>query len=246
MSDKIRTVIVDDHEDSQDVLHHLLGEHEDIEVVAMAENADKGIQKILDKLPDLVFLDVQMPGKSGLDLLEDLKKNGYMTKVVFTTGYHDYAIEAIRQRAFDYLLKPIDRDELAECLTRLRIELRRTGQEVTLLGKTSVSTARLKFNTRSGFILIDPDEVVYCKADGNYTHIYTGEKTKETVSVQLGKIEPVLKNTGLVRAGKSHIVNINLLKVLDRKAGTCAFEKNGKCIPLELPSTALKQLGEVV
>jgi len=244
MTEKLRTIIVDDHEDSQDVLRYLLAQHDDIEVVALAENAEKGIRKILDKLPDLVFLDVQMPGKSGFDLLEELKRNGYMTKVVFTTGYNDYAIEAIRQHAFDYLLKPIDADELAECLTRLRIELRRTYQDVTLLGKTSLSAARLKFNTRSGFILIDPDEICFCEADGNYTHIQLGMQKRETVSVQLGKIEPLLLGTSLVRIGKSHILNLNCIQSLDRKSGLCTFSHHGNTFSIELTAAAVRQLAE--
>ena len=247
MNEKIRVALVDDHEDSRDVLQELLSEHTDIEVVAAAENAESALRCILKHLPDVVFLDVEMPDKSGLDVLDELKRNGFTPNIIFTTGYHDYAIQAVRERAFDYLLKPIDMDELAQCLTRLRISMKRNNNaEVRLMGQASADPPRLRFATRSGFVLVDPDEVVYCRADGNFTEIYYGQEEKEILSIQMGKIEPVLCDSSLKRIGRSYIINTRYIKEVDRKKQKCFFQKNGHTFSLKLSYNYLKQLGEVL
>jgi DNA-binding LytR/AlgR family response regulator len=246
MSNKIRAVIIDDMDDSRAVIAVLLKDYPDMEVCGMAANADNGIKLILDTLPHVVFLDVEMPGKNGLELLDELKKSGYTPHIIFTTGYHDYAIQAVRQRAFDYLVKPIDADELQQSITRLRIALQKnnTDHEVMLYGKTSLSPARIRFNTRTGFVLINPDEIVYCKAALNYTEIYLHEKEMELVTVQIGRISPLLEGTSLKRVGKSYIINTIHIKEVDRKDERITFRKGGKEFNLLLSLTYLKQLEE--
>lgn len=246
MSHKIRAVIIDDISDNRAVIAILLKDHADIELCGMADNADSGIQLILEHLPHVVFLDVEMPGKNGLELLEELKKSGYSPHIIFTTGYYNYAIQALRQQAFDYLVKPINEDDLRQSITRLRIALQHnhTDRDVMLYGKTTLSAARMRFNTRTGFVLLNPDEIVYCKAALNYTEIYLHEKEMELVSVQIGRISPLLEGTSLKRVGKSYIINTIHIKEVDRKDERITFHKNGKSFALPLSLTYIKQLEE--
>lgn len=242
----IKAIVIDDTQSSRGVMMSLLRDHSDIELCGVASDAPSGIKLIMEHLPDVIFLDVEMPGMNGLELVDELKKSGFNPHVVFTTGFHNYAIEALRKRAFDYLLKPIDADELEKTLTRLRIQLKTLGSDVMLFGKTSASPARLRFNTRAGFLLIDPDEIVYCQAAKNYTDVFTDEKSYQTVTVQIGKIAELLEETTIKRLGKSYLININYIKEIDRKKEYCQFHKNGKSFSIELSETYLKQLDEMI
>lgn len=115
----ISVILVDDEEKSLKNLSILLTDHcADVTILATASNALEAVKLILDKKPDLVFLDVQMPGYSGFDVLEHI--HGNPATIVFTTAHRDYAINALRKGAFDYLLKPLDLDELKRCIERVK------------------------------------------------------------------------------------------------------------------------------
>lgn len=120
ISDKtyIRCVIIDDETESCDRLESLLNKMDAVEVLSKETNADKGIETVLKSEPDLIFLDVEMPGKSGFDVAESIRAGDVSPTFIFVTGYDQYAIKAIRSAAFDYLLKPVDIDELRETLER--------------------------------------------------------------------------------------------------------------------------------
>lgn len=246
MNEKLSIIIVDDQPDSRDVIQSLLEPYDYCEVVGVAENADQGLHEILEKLPDVIFLDINMPGQNGLEMFDELKASGYVANVVFTTGDDDHAIEAMRKRAFDYLLKPINPDELDACLRRLRISNKKEQNEVRRLSETRWTPSRIKFNTRSGFVLVDPNEIVYCMADGNYTQIHCGEKEKLMVSVQLGKIADLIKDEKHVRIGRSYIINTDFIKEVDRKKQCCTFVKNGEQIETTMSPQYIQKLSDAM
>jgi len=241
-SEKITAIIIDDEESSRDVLQYLLSKYDDIEIAGIAENAKQGVEKILENLPDVIFLDVEMPGISGLEMLNDLKMNGFMPHIIFTTGQHKYSIPALRENAHDYLIKPIDIDELHQSLIKLRIELKRNNTNSTHSRTSTSQISKLKFHTRTGLILIDPNEIVYCEADGNYTKIFLSEKESELITLQIGHVEAMLANSSLIRVGKSFIINKSYVKKTDRKTETCTFEKNKVSFNLSLSANCIKML----
>lgn len=116
----IRCIILDDEIEACDRLESILKNIENIEVDAKIVNADEGIKRIVELLPDIVFLDVEMPGKSGFDVVKDVRAQKINPTFIFVTGYNQYAVKAIRNAAFDYLLKPVDLDELKEAIERFR------------------------------------------------------------------------------------------------------------------------------
>ncbi len=119
-SKKIRTLIVDDEQEGRDLLFNLLKNREEIEIIDCCENAIKALVSITSNLPDLVFLDIQMPLKNGFELLEDLEKLKIThPEIVFVTAYDQYALRAIQNSAFDFLLKPIDINELKNKITKM-------------------------------------------------------------------------------------------------------------------------------
>lgn len=174
MDHPITALIVDDDQRSREVLSLHLRSIPEINVIGAARDAGEALHMLMDKVPDILFLDVEMPGKTGFDLVADLKRLNIQTCVVFQTAFNHYAIQAIKTAAFDYLMKPIDPEELREVVEKYRA----VKPHAHLSGKIDElmvhlnAHKKIRFNIRSGFIMIDPAEIVYCQADWSYTEIF--------------------------------------------------------------------------
>lgn len=137
---KIKTVVVDDEARALNRMKILLDKFDELEVLEMFYNADQAIEYIIENEPDLVFLDIEMPGKTGLEIAEELNKNVLHTKIIFVSSYDHYAIKAIKNHAFDYLLKPVDIDDLKTSIERYMAQIlshlnRREYKVISLIAK---------------------------------------------------------------------------------------------------------------
>ncbi len=216
--EKIKTIIIDDdvfiHEQLKDKLKLLFPE---IHVMAVCENAIHGIEAIKKHSPDLIFLDIQMPGLSGFEMLNQVDRN--QLKVIFITSFNQYAIEAIRYSAFDYLLKPIKDEELKNALNRFK----QTADELSFVGKIENLLHNIN-NSKEEFQLIIPlrqgekklpvNSIVRCEADSNYTHFYLNDKSKFTTSKTLKECEELLSEKDFIRVHKSHLINRRFIQSL--------------------------------
>lgn len=220
---KIKTLIVDDEPEARDLLALLLEKIEGVELTGSAESVDLALEQILIKKPDVVLLDIQMPIKNGFELVRIVHEKQLDISFIFVTAYDAYAIEAIKASAFDYLLKPVDPEELrlsvsrfrkAQKVNKLQLQL---GEMLEGLGQTS----RIKVNTRTGFILIDPGEVTHCVAAGNYTEVYFINNRRETITNNLGSFMAQLPAGSFFRISRSVMINLNYLTKVDNKSGTC-------------------------
>src|SRR5215510_6623682 len=171
----MKAILVDDEPDGIRTLQKLLELHcPEVEVVSTAPNATIAKQKILQLNPDVVFLDIQMPGKSGLDLLTELSSKHF--EVIFVTAHNEYMLQALQYSAADYLLKPVDEDRLMEAVQRVE-KRRAAGKEnepVSTLAYNIHKTGmpmemRLCLPTLKGFTVLKLDEIVYCAAERSYT-----------------------------------------------------------------------------
>jgi len=131
---KIKCVVIDDEKEACDRLEALLGKISSLDLIAKETNADSGIKTIIELSPEIVFLDVEMPNKSGFDVVREVHETGLQPTFIFVTGYNQYAIKAIRNAAFDYLLKPIDIDELKEAVNRF-VRTQKEKQKILLPAK---------------------------------------------------------------------------------------------------------------
>lgn len=226
MKQPLSILIVDDEPEARDLLTLLLARIDGAELAGTAENADQALRFVRDQLPDLILLDIQMPGKTGFDLVHQLHEMELDQGYIFVTAYDEYAIEAIRASAFDYLLKPVDPQILEDAIRRFREnweqkQLReRIGQ---LLGVLGIGR-KLKFNTRSGFLILDPKEILCCTADGNYTLILLANERQEVISSNLGTVEKMLKGEGFFRISRSSLINYKFLTFVDNRKGICRLE----------------------
>ncbi len=124
---KIKCIVVDDEKEARDRFEYLLSKFEEINIIATEGNPDIAIEKIMQQKPDIVFLDIEMPKKNGFDVVKEVRENNFDPVFIFVTGYNQYAIKAIKKEAFDYLLKPIDIDELKETIERYK-----NGQKIAV------------------------------------------------------------------------------------------------------------------
>jgi two-component system, LytTR family, response regulator len=172
--------------------------------------------------PDLVFLDIRMPHVSGFDLLMGIPNKNF--KVIFTTAYNEYAIQAIRFSAFDYLLKPIDAEELLNSVKRFTITQEDLVHQEQLLDNMvqnfnagNKSGFRLALSSRDGVCFVYPHEIIRCEAVGNYTRFYVSDNRQYLTSKTLGDYEELLLPCDFIRCHKSHLVNKKFISFIDHE-----------------------------
>jgi len=244
----IKALIVDDEEEARNLLERLLYRIPGIEVIGKASTADEALEIVVNCLPDLVFLDVQMPEKNGFQLVDYFKKYLLNTKVVFVTAHAEFAIDAMKVSAFDYLLKPVLMSQLTDTILRFKAE-RLLSFNANKTGQTSGNTnhpCKIKFNTRTGYILVSPSEIMYCEADVNYTNLYFGKDNRETVTVNLGRIEEIFAPYSFYRISRSILINRLYLSKADRQKKKCLLVKADERIFLDIPPNHIRELEKLL
>lgn len=240
----VRTVVIDDEAEAREVLVTLLGAYPEIELVGTANSVDHGLDLILNVNPDLVFLDIQMPRKNGFELVSALRGLNFHPVIVFVTAYDEFAIRAFKVSAFDYLLKPVDPDILSETLRRYKA-LRNShdfNSRVDHLLQHLHHDDRLRINTRSGFLMLDPSEILYAMADGNYTRIFTAGGPAELATMNLGLFYERMPAGRFARLSRSVIVNRSHIYRIDRKKRTCELRKGAITLTLDISISFLKEM----
>ena len=234
----LNVIIVDDEEFARSSLYFLLQENcENIHICGIAKSVEEARGLLAIHEIDLIFLDIAMPGKNGFELIPDAKASN--AQVVFTTAYDQYALKAIKASALDYLLKPIDIDELKETVEKAFKLIKSGDQDMERIQrlKTLASNLadrseirKLSLPNGQGYTLIDIDEIVHIAADSNYSIFHFDDREKITVSRVLKDYEEILPEDQFVRIHKSSIVNLNYLKEYNSRNGMEVLLKNGEKI----------------
>ena len=220
----IKAIIIDDEMHCRKTLAILLKEYcPEVQLMVQCSDAENGIEAIENLKPDLVFLDIEMPGMNGFDMLEKFSEIPFA--VIFTTGYDQYAIKAFRFYAIDYLLKPIEPKELINAVHKVRVQkqLPATDQFQMLLNKMQNREEvfpKIPVPTSDGFELIAIEQVLYCEAKDNYTFFNLKNKKKIIACRMLKEVEEQLGDFPFfVRVHNSYIVNIREVKKYVRGEG---------------------------
>jgi len=243
----IKAIIVDDEERAITFLSELLSELSEVEIVATSNTVDDALAKILDVIPDVVFLDVQMPEKNGFELLHELAKYEPNPTIIFVTAYDEYAIEAIKHSAFDYLLKPVDPVELKKAIRRFQNESRNENlnKEYEKLASTGLIN-KIRFNSRTGSVFIDPDDIVYVQADGNYSMIFLKDGNMELVTTYISTIQERINLKHFFRAGRSLLLNLNCLNEIDRKKRICYLNTVVGNLEIRVPYKYVRRIEDLL
>lgn len=208
----IKTILIDDERLARVELRKLLGDFSEIEIIDEAVNADEALQKIEALQPELIFLDIQMPGKTGFDLLSELDRS---PEVIFTTAYHEYAIKAFEFNALDYLTKPIDPRRLADALQKLQgNDLRRTGGTPVLAPGilSEQDQVFVKDGERCWFVKLG--EIRLFESVGNYARVFFGPN-KPLILKSLNALEERLDTKVFFRTNRKHIVNLRMIEKVE-------------------------------
>jgi len=232
----VRAVIIDDEEKSRKLLRNLVNDYcPQIEVVELAESVETGVECIRRTKPDLIFLDIEMPDGNGFDLLE--KIDDIKVEVIFTTAYDRYAIQAIHFSALDYLLKPINVDELKNAVQKVdkkireNVEKQSVNQSLQVLlenNKAQANYKKIGLPTQSGINFVLIKDIVMCKAEGNYSIIFLAGKTQqEIVSRTLKDFEDMLKEFNFFRVHRSYLINLNHIKEYSRTNQSADYDGDG-------------------
>ncbi|MBM7661478.1 two-component system response regulator LytT [Bacillus mesophilus] len=202
----IKVLIVDDERYSRDELKHLLSEYPTIEIIGEAESGDQAVMKALQLQPDVVFLDIEMPKLNGMEVARSLKELKKTPLIVFATAYPNFAVEAFRHQAVDYLVKPFDESQLKETVARLKRLL--VEHEPKKLEKTASISARLALEEDDGIIYVNPKDILYLYRDERETKIVLKDKEYHS-KLSLKDFEERLEHLSFYRIHKSYLVNLD-------------------------------------
>ena len=218
---KIRTVSVDDEAPARARIRQLLKGEPDFELVAECATGREAVERVLAEKPDLLFLDVQMPRLSGLDVCEAISSAHPMPLIIFVTAYDEHALKAFEVHAIDYLLKPFDRERFQKALNHARDQLRRARgllperQLETLLTdlRSLAQHERLVFKENGRVIFVRPETLEWIEADGNYVRLHAGNQA-HYVRTTLARLESQLPPGKFMRISRSALVNLDRVKEL--------------------------------
>lgn len=209
----MRAIIIDDERLARAELRKLLQDFPEVEVIEEAANAEEGINKIDTLHPDLIFLDIQMPGKTGFDMLSELDRAPY---VIFTTAYDEYALKAFEVNALDYLLKPIEPKRLADAVQKLHVaetkENHTATENINQSMLTEIDQVFVKDGERCWFVKLS--EIRLFESVGNYAKVFFGNN-KPLILKSLNALEERLDPKTFFRANRKHIVNLRMIEKIE-------------------------------
>jgi two-component system LytT family response regulator len=231
-----KVLVIDDEKPTRDFIKRLIDSYNfGVEVFTDGENVATGIEAIHRLQPDLVILDIQMPDGNGFDVLKSIPVKNF--EVIFITAFQEYAIQAIKFSALDYILKPIDSEELKQAIdsalntTTKKIE----ESQLNVLQHNMQLNAKRKLvlKTQESVHVVEIDDIIRCESDKNYTLFYFNNSKKILVSKTLKDFDVLLSGLTFFRAQQSHLINLNYVERYDRHDGTIMM-KDGSAIPLAL------------
>ncbi|MDP4827644.1 MAG: LytTR family DNA-binding domain-containing protein [Flavobacteriales bacterium] len=223
-----KAVIIDDVENARISLRSDLEDYcEQIEVIGEADGVVSGARLLKEMKPDIVFLDIQMRDGSGFDLLEILPEIDFA--LIFTTSSDEHAIQAFRFSAIDYLLKPIDPEQLMEAVGKAE---KMPSKRLEVLRSNLGGTQRLALNSQDKIRIVELEEVVRCESHGSYTMFYTRDGESILVTKTLKEYDLLLSDLGFLRVHQSHLVNMKYIKEFNKSDGGQIVLKDRTDIPV--------------
>ncbi len=230
----LKSVVIDDEKNGRELLMHMLGQYcENIEVCGSANNVRSAVELINTEEPDVVFLDIEMSDGSGFDVLEKTIYNDFA--VIFVTGYDQYAIRAIKCAAMDYLLKPIDLEELkkaAQSAFTLRNNWEDDQLKETQAANEKETLNEIIIHGKFKKSIVQPNEIIYFESDGNYTQIHLLSNKCITASKNLNYFESLLQDLNFYRLHRGFIANLTKIKRVHTGRTSSVEMENGMILPL--------------
>lgn len=234
---QIQAILIDDQLDALDLLEFFLKQTKMIEVVKKETNSLTAESIIAEIRPDVVFLDINMPGIDGLQLAEKLRMYHKNMIIIFVTASDIHLLKAIKHHAFDYLLKPLNRKEVFDTVEKLSRYLKDSKEN---------STKKVKLPIKDGFIYINYEDILYLEAEGNYTHINLINNDTYLSSYNMGRLARKINFNEFERVNRNLIVNTNYLCKVNKVNCTCTLKTKESELELKVSNTFLKKMNRIL
>lgn len=232
----IRAVIVDDEINNQELISNLLKSYaENVQVVGLASNVETAFKIINEQHPDLIFLDIQMPDGTGFDLLKKFDKINF--KIIFVTAHQEFAIEAFKYSALDYLLKPLSPTNLLEAVKKAEESMGSDELNMKLkillnnIAEPIKNKKKIVLKTMERIYSVDLDDIIRFESDGGYTKVYLTDGKRIMVSRTMKEFDDLLSDVGFLRVHNSHLVNMNYLFCFEKTEGHLVM-KDDSIVPV--------------
>ncbi len=233
----INAILIEDEKNALELLEWQLHTYcPEINIIASCNSADAGIAAIKLYRPQLVFLDIEMPGKNGFEVIQAFTDPFF--DVIFTTAYNQFALKAFRFAALDYLLKPVDAEELIASVLRCKNKALQPGLQAQMdlliqqYAKPGILPEKISFATQEAIHFIAPESILYCESNSNYTTLHFADKAKLVISRTLKEVEETLADYRFYRIHHSYIVNRKHILRYIKSDGGCIEMTNGAQLPV--------------
>jgi len=218
-------MIIEDDLEAISLLEIYLKAFRELEVIDKTMNPKQGIKLLLKKMPDIVFLDIDMPDTNGIEVAEAIIEHELTTEIVFTTAHSKYAYKTLKVKPLDYLVKPFGPEELISVINRYKARAKRKEMDrrMDFFIRNSRPTQRLKLPTDSGIVFVNPEDVMLIQGQENQTYIFLANGTVELVTSLIHKIIEQIDSPSFVRANRAAFINLQYLRRVDRKNRVCTL-----------------------
>lgn len=230
----LRTILIDDEQDCVNLLARELTLHcPQIEIIGQTTSSPEGLRLIQQQQPDLVFLDIEMPRLNGFQLLE--KVGELFFQLVFVTAYNEYAVKAFRYSALDYLLKPIDVEELKAAVSKATRQQRIDGRQVAMLQRQLQERQladKIAVPYQNGIVFLALKDILYCEADNNYTRVIATQNRHFLLTRTLREVQHFLEERNFMRVHRQFLINLDQIKMFMKGEGQYLIMNNEVSIPV--------------
>lgn len=244
--DCLKILIVDDEPEARFLLKSIVEEIEHIDVVALASNAEEALYQFVEHYPDLVLLDINMPGKTGIEFSQLIQKRNADVPVVFVSAHKEYAIQAIRSGVYDFLLKPVCRKDMEILFSKYKKHKKKhlPGKLMQFLNNIR-EEKNIRINSRHSYIIINPLEIIYCISEDGYTTLYLSNGKQEVSNTSLSQLENNLHTYNFFRLGRSILINLDYVYMVDKYTGQCTLKHNRQQWTVEASRNAVKEMLQI-
>ena len=234
---KIRTILIDDEPLATANLTNLLSKvSNDIHIIGCADTIEDAIELIYIEKPELIFLDVELPGGSGFDILNRIKNKNF--EVILVTAFNQFALKAIKNNILDYILKPIDKIELLEVIEKAKVKIHNNrllhSHVINQEAENNFSNQKIALPTLEGLIFVEIADIIYCESSGRYTIFHFIDETHKMVSKNLGEYEVLFESHNFARIHNQYLVNLQHIKKYVKGRGGYVVLSNGKMLDVSV------------
>lgn len=224
----ISAIIIDDEPDAINLLEMYLRQFPKVKVIGTENNAKQGLELVKEKLPELVFLDIDMPDMNGLTVADKIQAENFYSEIVFTTAHQHYAYDALNIEPLDFLTKPFFTSDLEHVMQKYnaKIEKKKLDKKLDIFLNSQVNSPKIKFPTTRGMLFIDIKNIVILRSKSNNCDVYMDDGSMETVTRNLYKVASILDSPAFFQINRSTYVNMNYLQRVDKKSFKCTISYN--------------------